>query len=280
VSLEPIETIHRATGQWVGLVGADLASGGDPLDAVPPLLEYHAAGGLVQVSMHADNPATGGSYTDLDVDIERLLRPGTREHATWLSQLGRYAGALQALEDEGVPVIVRPLHEMNTSSFWWSYRNDTMTPERYRRLWRQIFDYLTDEKGLDNLLWAFTPHAAATDGRDPVAWYPGDDVVDIVGLDVYARQYDEALRERVVDFHRALETKPFVFGEIGPDSSSQERWDLEVLRDGLRDHFPFARYFMTWAGAGFGMEFMDGAGTLLNDDAVANRAEAAALHTG
>src|SRR6476660_8397108 len=49
-------------------------------------------------------------------------------------------------------------------------------------LWRLMHDRLTNHDGLHNLIWEFTSSAAEGNYKD---WYPGDDVVDMVGLDIY-----------------------------------------------------------------------------------------------
>jgi mannan endo-1,4-beta-mannosidase len=172
-----------------------------------------------------------------------------------------------------VPVILRPLHEMNCASFWWSFRNRTMTPDRYRTLWQQTFTYLTDVKGLDNLLFAFTPHLDNMDGRDAASWYPGDAYVDMVGMDAYKASFSSTNVTKIVNLHKAIPSKPFVLGEVGPDRSISTAWDLTILRDGLRDKFPFVSYFMAWSGPWYGMENHRNPGTLLNDQLVVNRSE-------
>ena len=44
------------------------------------------------------------------------------------------------------------------------------------------FDYFTHEKNLHNLLWVYAPDQSAP---NVTLYYPGDDYVDIVALDVY-----------------------------------------------------------------------------------------------
>jgi mannan endo-1,4-beta-mannosidase len=44
-----------------------------------------------------------------------------------------------------------------------------------------LYDKLTNEYGLDNLIWTWTSYTFPTSA----AWYPGDDVVDLVGYDKY-----------------------------------------------------------------------------------------------
>src|SRR5690606_25911046 len=91
---------------------------------------------------------------------------------------------LQKYEDAGVPVIWRPLHEAQGNEpdgdawFWWGAHG----PENFKTLWRVMHERLTEHHGLHNLIWEFTSSAAKSEHLD---WYPGDDVVDIVGLDVY-----------------------------------------------------------------------------------------------
>ena len=44
-----------------------------------------------------------------------------------------------------------------------------------------MYDKLTNEYGLDNLIWVWTGYTSPASSE----WYPGDDVVDIVGYDKY-----------------------------------------------------------------------------------------------
>ena len=45
-----------------------------------------------------------------------------------------------------------------------------------------MYDRLTDYHGLHNLIWEYT----STGVNDEfMAWYPGDDVVDMIGADIY-----------------------------------------------------------------------------------------------
>ncbi len=55
-------------------------------------------------------------------------------------------------------------------------------PTEYQTVWIDLFNYFSKEKNLDNLLWVYAPGYAATNVS---LYYPGDDYVDIVALDVY-----------------------------------------------------------------------------------------------
>ena len=49
-------------------------------------------------------------------------------------------------------------------------------------MWISLFNYFCQEKNLHNLLWVYAPGYAASNVS---LYYPGDDYVDIVALDVY-----------------------------------------------------------------------------------------------
>ena len=61
--------------------------------------------------------------------------------------------------------------------------------EDFIELWRFTVEYLRDEKNVHNLIWAFSPDRSRTDidnfKSDYFYGYPGDEYVDIIGLDNY-----------------------------------------------------------------------------------------------
>ena len=60
---------------------------------------------------------------------------------------------------------------------WWGAEG----AEPCKKLYRLLYDKLTNEYGLDNLIWVWTGYTFPTSAD----WYPGDDVVDIIGYDKY-----------------------------------------------------------------------------------------------
>lgn len=75
------------------------------------------------------------------------------------------------------PLVFRPFHEMNGEWFWWGC--DNCTPSEYIELYRLTVNYIRS-KGVDNALFAWSP-----DKQTRMDYYPGDNYVDILGLDVY-----------------------------------------------------------------------------------------------
>ncbi|MEK7394155.1 MAG: glycosyl hydrolase, partial [Fibrobacterota bacterium] len=74
-------------------------------------------------------------------------------------------------------------HENNGNFFWWGQQ------KRFVELWRQMYDRFTRYHKLDNLLWVYNANHFASSGND-ANWvrknYPGDSLVDVMSLDVYA----------------------------------------------------------------------------------------------
>jgi mannan endo-1,4-beta-mannosidase len=107
-----------------------------------------------------------------------LANPSGSDHQLLLRDIDAIGTELKKFQDAGVPVIWRPLHEAQGGWFWWGAHGS----DSFKQLWRMMYNELTNVKGLHNLIWEYTSSAAEADYLN---WYPGDDVVDMIGLDVY-----------------------------------------------------------------------------------------------
>lgn len=134
-------------------------------------------------------------YSDkTSFDIREALKPGTWQNEFIMKDIEEVAGYLQLLEDENIPVIWRPLHEAagnyglyegggSGAWFWWGNHG----PEPCRQLWKLLYDQLVNVHGLDNLIWVWTVDVAQGHEARNLEWYPGDEYVDIIGVDIYAK---------------------------------------------------------------------------------------------
>ncbi len=141
-------------------------------------------GGVVTYCWHAANPVTKKSFYDLTPALHTLL-PGGEQHGYYLTMLDRFAEYFGKLSP--MPVIFRPFHEHNGEWFWWGKTH--CSEEDYIALWRFTVKYLRDVKGVHNLIYAFSPDRGRIDlskgDTDYFYGWPGDDYVDIIGLDDY-----------------------------------------------------------------------------------------------
>ncbi|MET0356494.1 MAG: glycosyl hydrolase, partial [Cellvibrio sp.] len=127
-----------------------------------------------------------------------LADTNSAQYKAVIADIDRIAVQLKKLQEANIPVLWRPLHEADGTWFWWGAQGS----DSYKKLWRLMYDRLTNHHQLHNLIWVLTI-------VDPT-WYPGNDVVDVVGADAYPDdKHDplitiwEALLERY-DGHKVL----------------------------------------------------------------------------
>ncbi len=162
--------------------------------------EAYARGGVITISMHLDNPVTGGNAWDNTPAVAAIL-PGKSHHGPYLATLARIAGFLKSLKMPSgvyIPVIFRPYHEHNHTWSWWG--RSSCTIEEYNALWRMTVDYFRDDQAIHHLLYAISPQEIAS-AEEYFERYPGDDYVDILGLDYYRLSTPAAISDLGATLH-------------------------------------------------------------------------------
>ena len=187
------EYIKEQTGKQPAIRGIDFLAYNTSMDwrdhaperCIEWVNKYH---GIATVTWHWNVPSDeegngvafyveSASATYTTFSISRALTEGTWENKKLLADIELIAGEMQKLKEADVPVLWRPLHEAEGAWFWWGAEG----PEPCKELYRLLYDKLTNEYGLDNLIWIWTGSTSPAASE----WYPGDDVVDIVGYDKY-----------------------------------------------------------------------------------------------
>lgn len=135
-------------------------------------------------------PGANNGSGETTFDIREALKEGTWQNQCILRDLKELAGYLQRLQAANIPVIFRPLHEAAGSYdrykpqgawFWWGRYG----AEYCKQLYQMMYDQLVNIYGLNNLIWVWTIDTAIGYEEKAKEWYPGNDVVDIVGVDIY-----------------------------------------------------------------------------------------------
>lgn len=109
----------------------------------------------------------------------------SQEYKDIVADIDIVSGYFKQLQEKGIAVVWRPLHEASGGWFWWG----TASAECYVQLYRLVFNRMVTTNGLKNLIWVWNINTDPSLGYDYSAlngaWYPGDDYVDIVAVDVY-----------------------------------------------------------------------------------------------
>ena len=185
--------IKEVCGQYPAVFGWDIGGIGqdqnlDGLnfdDIIAWIQKAHRMGGIITISMHLDNPLTGNDAWDNTPAVDKIL-PGKSHHKEYLSTLrlvADFLGKLKDKQDQYIPVIFRPYHEHNHTWSWWG--KSSCSKDTFIALWKMTIDFLRKDCHLHHLLYAISP-------QDPenidqyLNRYPGDDYVDILGLDSYS----------------------------------------------------------------------------------------------
>jgi len=251
-----VEALADQTNKYVGMVGADLGFVPDATYPIQTLVDHWDQGGLVSMSWHLDNPFTEGfsfrinsveNKTEINFLALTKTAPESVAKTNYRNGLDMVAKVLQRLQDAGVVVIWRPFHEMNGDWFWWGiddYNNNQENEASYKALWRDMYETFTNEYELNNLLWAYSPAQFFGWNGDVLAYYPGNDYVDIVGIDYYGNTPD------FPDFEKLKTTgKITALTEVGPTSESYGAWDENELLDALKGKAAYFLQWHSWPGA-------------------------------
>lgn len=180
-------------------------------DAMREEIRYaYEQGSIVTLSWHSVNPLTAGEYgtpnRTWEESVVRDVLPGGKLHDRfnlYLDSFIEYNATLLDSEGKQIPYIFRPFHEHSGDWFWWCIDstenpNDGTAwsgnggrlnePEDFAALFRYTVQYLWDHD-VHNLLYCVCPDRSRlpyeTLAESWMEGYPGDDVIDIFGMDNY-----------------------------------------------------------------------------------------------
>lgn len=244
-----LATIQSASGKLPALVEGDfmdyspsrIASGANPGSLTENFIALAKDQGyMVSMAWHwnaptklvnsVDYPWWRGFYTQgTTFDIAATLaNPAGGDYQALLRDIDAIAVQLKKFAAADVPVLWRPLHESEGGWFWWGAKG----PEAFKQLWRLTYDRLTNHHRINNLVWVLT-------SEDP-AWYPGDDVVDVVGVDAYPSDRTDTLAARWSPLLARFDgVKPLALTEFGgvPDIDAMKQVGVTWA------------YFFSWNGS-------------------------------
>ncbi|SOE22009.1 mannan endo-1,4-beta-mannosidase [Spirosomataceae bacterium TFI 002] len=255
--------VKSVVGSHPGMIGVDL------MDFQGPQKENNKAklkkvvedaynrGAAITVAWHFHNPlGKGGFYwkgSDSINVVPRLI-PGGDSHEKYkeiLSEIADWAKICKGTNGENVPMIFRPYHEFDGGWFWWGAPYCTI--EEYKRIWKFTVSFLRDEQNVHNFIYAFSPDNKFKTEEQFLERYPGDEWVDMVGMDNYGDMGRDryapdtaAAKLKIVSDYARKAKKLAAFTETGLESIPNNTWWTETLlkvmkTDGLR-----LSYVLVW----------------------------------
>ncbi len=266
--------VLETTGSYPAVYGWDLGKIGQPnnIDSVSFknmkiwMKQVYKRGGVNTVSWHLDNLSTQGDSWDKNKTVAHIL-PGGKDHDKYLLKLDLVADFFKSIQVGfvKVPILFRPFHEHNGDWFWWGKGN--CTEEEYIQLWRFTIDYLRENKKVNNLLYIYSPDASRMDIKNNRAsylyGYPGDEYVDILGLDDYwnvggsSNKNNPEIQEehfitnlRLIDQLAKEKNKIATLSETGQSGLSNAKWFTERILNPIKKCNDIKlSYILVWRNA-------------------------------
>lgn len=172
-----------------------------------------------------------------------LWRERHANHSNWLENINsgktddywrEWAKNAKAFEAD---VILRFGFEMNGDWFSWGQQ-----PEAFVAAWRRVYSIVRNDEGAHNVQFMFSPNVEWDETRKLTAielYYPGDEFVELLGLDGYNFGDSHSKSHRWQTYHEIFEKsienmgqwkKPLILAEIGcADDPRKAQWMKKFL---------------------------------------------------
>src|SRR5690606_27347924 len=190
--------VKSVTGSHPAVIGIDfMGFSGTSADAIAEskralkkiVEDTYNRGGVITAAWHFSNPVSKGGFywvDSLSLPAVKHIIPGGDAHAQYkdiLQGIADWAHSIRGSDGKLVPIIFRPFHEFDGGWFWWGAPH--CTREEFISLWKFTVAYLRDSLEVHNFLYAFSPDNRFLTEEQYLDRYPGDEWVDMVGMDNY-----------------------------------------------------------------------------------------------
>ncbi len=270
--------VKNVCGDYPAIMGFDLGGieMGDAknLDSVPftrmteEIKNHHRRGGIITLSWHPRNPVTtidgggnagqkfpeGTAWDVSDSAVVKKILPEGEFHAkfqTWMQRVSDFLATLKDDEGHKIPIIFRPWHENSGSWFWWGEK--LCTVEEYKALWNMLQDKLKADGYDESIVWSYSPGCQDDLTAERLLdRYPGDDRVDMIGLDGYQwnpdekEQFIERTKQNLGVLCEVAKAHNLIpaLTETGMKNMTQPDWWSTTLLPAV-EAFPIS-YLLTW----------------------------------
>ena len=259
--------VKSVTGSHPAVIGVDFSGLSGRPDAEvennKTLLRKNIAatydrGGVTTVSWHFNNPASAGGFywkDSVSAPAVKYIIPGGEYHEKYkaiLQTIGNLVKEIKGKDGKQVPMIFRPYHEFDGDWFWWGKSH--CTTEEFIILWKFTVSYLRDSLEVHNFIYAFSPDNKFDKEAAYLKRYPGDEWVDILGIDNYGDwgrdgkyNVDAGIKKlQIISDYAIKKNKVAAFTETGLESIPNTTWWTETLLKSLKSNNLQLAYVLVW----------------------------------
>jgi mannan endo-1,4-beta-mannosidase len=259
--------VKSVTGSHPAVIGVDFSGLSGAPDSIIEKTKTHLykiiadtydRGGITTVSWHFLNPVSRGGFYWVDSISKPAVKyiiPGGSHHQQYKQILKTIADFVKSVKGRNgslAPMIFRPYHEFDGDWFWWGKSHCTV--DEFKTLWRFTVSYLRDSLGVHNFIYAFSPDNRFTTEEEYTERYPGNDWVDMAGVDNYGDfgrdgkyNLEAGIKKlKIVNDFSVKNNKLAAFTETGLESIPNPTWWTEVLLKCLRVEKLNLCYVLVW----------------------------------
>jgi len=228
--------VKSVCNDYPAVIGFDIANienedsvniDGVPFDKIrEEVINQYERGGVVTISWHANNPNINQNAWVTDANkpsasdkqtVASILEGGknNEKFLSWLDKVAKFLNSLETPYGVKVPVIFRPWHEHTGSWFWWGEKE--CTPEQYKNLWTMTVEQLK-KNDVVNVIYAYSPGGEENPTSNHyMERYPGDEVIDVLGLDIYCMAENEEDTLSIASFANSLDKNLELVCKLGKE---------------------------------------------------------------
>jgi mannan endo-1,4-beta-mannosidase len=259
--------VKSVTGSHPGIIGVDFSGFSGKLEEEisktkealrKNVVNTYDRGGITTVAWHFSNPASGGGFywkDSVSVAAMALIKPGGTHHEKYkqiLRTVGDFANSVKGKNGTLAPMIFRPYHEFDGDWFWWG-KGHTSRADLIS-VWRFTVSYLRDSLNVHNFIYAFSPDNKFTSEAEFLERYPGNDWVDMVGMDNYGDfgrdgkyNLEAGMKKlKILSDYAVKADKLAAFTETGLESIPNPTWWTETLLKTLKSAKMKLSYVLVW----------------------------------
>jgi mannan endo-1,4-beta-mannosidase len=259
--------VKSVCGSHPAVVGIDFSGlSGRPKDQIAKtaealkknVVDTYNRGGITTVAWHFANPASGGGFywkDSVSAASMALIKVGGSHHEKYkeiLRTVGDFAKSVKGQNGTLAPMLFRPYHEFDGDWFWWGKAHTSK--EDFVSVWQFTVSYLRDSLGVHNLIYTFSPDCKFDTEEAFLERYPGDEWVDMVGMDNYADfgrdgRYNVASavkKLKIVADYAQKANKLAALTETGLESIPNATWWTETLLKVLKTEKMNLSYVLVW----------------------------------